>query len=243
MYLDNIKNENSSKAILLIHAYTGTPNDVISVGRGLAREGYTVYLPTLDGHDLDDPAELLNYGIEDWKKNGREAYQTLVDDGFEDISVFGLSLGGLVATDVMLNNDVNRYGVFSSPVMPREESNIPKNFWAWYKFKKSKLGMSNDELLAQKEDVLNKLDKVLEDINKHVKDMATQYAQVEIPTFVAQGGQDDMIDAEIAYDFIDALENADVQFHWYEEAPHVITTGRVGKQTQQDLLAFLEKHA
>lgn len=243
MYLDNIKNENNSKAILIFHAYTGTPNDVISVGRGLAREGYTVYLPTLDGHGAEDPDELLNFGINDWIINAQEAYQTLVDDGFEDISVFGLSLGGIVATDVMLNNPVKTYGVFSSPVVPRKESNIPANFWVWYKFKKKKLGMSAEELNARKDDVLEKLAKVLDGINAHVVEMVAQYPKVTIPVFVAQGGDDEMIDANIAYDFIEKLPNAKVDFNWYAEAPHVITTGRAGKQTLNDLLSFFEQNA
>ena len=83
--------QNGPKAIILIHAFTGTPTDVSSVGRALERENYTVIMPTLDGHGHDDPDEILKYGIKDWVKNGQEAYQTLVNDGYTDISVFVFS--------------------------------------------------------------------------------------------------------------------------------------------------------
>lgn len=231
------------KAVILFHAYTGTPNDVGSVSRALQRENYTVLTPTLDGHDLEDPNELLKYGINDWIKNGEEAYQTLVDDGFTDISVFGLSLGGIVATHLMLNKKVKTYGVFSSPVLSSTDSNVPENFWMWYKFKMKKMGYDQNEINAKEAEVMNQLRKILTGINDYTDTLSEKYESVNLPVFIGQGGADEMIQAEQAYEFRDALKNAQVDFHWYEDAPHVITVGRIGKELQKDLLAFLEKNA
>lgn len=231
------------KAVILFHAYTGTPNDVGSVSRALQRENYTVLTPTLDGHGLEDPNELLKYGINDWIKNGEEAYQTLVDDGFTDISVFGLSLGGIVATHLMLNKKVKTYGVFSSPVLSSTDSNVPENFWMWYKFKMKKMGHDQNEINAKEAEVMNQLRKILTGINAYTDTLSEKYESVNLPVFIGQGGADEMIKAEQAYEFRDALKNAQVDFHWYEDAPHVITVGRIGKELQKDILAFLEKNA
>ncbi len=235
--------QNGPKAIILIHAFTGTPTDVLSVGRALERENYTVLMPTLDGHGHDDPDEIFKYGINDWVKNGQEAYQQLVNDGYTDISVFGLSLGGIIATDIMLNNIVRSYGTFSSPVIARYESNVPENFWMWYKFKKKKLGESEESVESRKEEVLEKLDNILTGINEHLLTLEPEYPAIDLPVFIGQGGRDEMIDPEIATEFKGLLTNAEVDFHWYDEAPHVITTGRAGKETQNDLIAFVNKHA
>lgn len=231
------------KAVILFHAYTGTPNDVGSVSRALQRENYTVLTPTLDGHGLEDPNELLKYGINDWIKNGEEAYQTLVDDGFTDISVFGLSLGGIVATHLMLNKKVKTYGVFSSPVLSSTDSNVPENFWMWYKFKMKKMGHDQNEINTKEAEVMNQLRKILTGINDYTDTLSEKYESVNLPVFIGQGGADEMIKAEQAYEFRDALKNAQIDFHWYEDAPHVITVGRIGKELQKDLLAFLEKNA
>lgn len=231
------------KAVILFHAYTGTPNDVNSVARALERNNYTVLTPTLDGHDLDDPNGLLKYGIDDWIKNGEEAYQTLKQDGYTDISVFGLSLGGVIATDIMLKHDVKSYGVFSSPVLSTLETNVPKMFWKWYTFKMEKLGYDETEINTKKDEVMNRVKEVLIGINEHTEKLSKAYDSVELPVFIAQGGKDEMISAQQAYDFKNALPKADVDFHWYEEAPHVITVGRIGKELQKDLLEFLEKYA
>lgn len=235
--------QNGPKAIILIHAFTGTPTDVLSVGRALERENYTVLMPTLDGHGHDDPDEIFKYGINDWVKNGQEAYQQLVNDGYTDISVFGLSLGGIIATDIMLNNIVRSYGTFSSPVIARYESNVPENFWMWYKFKKKKLGESEEAVESRKDEVLKKLDNILTGINEHLLTLEPEYPAIDLPVFIGQGGRDEMIDPEIATEFKGLLTNAEVDFHWYDEAPHVITTGRAGKETQNDLIAFVNKHA
>ncbi|HLR92573.1 MAG TPA: alpha/beta hydrolase [Atopostipes sp.] len=232
-----------SKAVILFHAYTGTPNDVNSVGRALERENYTVMMPTFDGHGLEDPNELLKYGIKDWIKNGEEAYQTLKDDGFTDISVFGLSLGGVVATHLMLNEEVKSYGVFSSPVLSLEESTVPENFWVWYRFKMKKLGHDEAEIDAKKDQVMSELEEVLAEINQYTKELSDRYPNVKLPVFIGQGGKDQMIPPKQAEMFKEALVNAKVNYHWYEEAPHVITTGRAGKELQKDLIAFLEDYA
>jgi len=240
---DDTYQEAGSKAIILFHAYTSTSNDVVSLARALERENYTVMTPTFSGHGAEDPNIILDYGIDDWLKDGENAIQTLRDDGYTDISVFGLSLGGIIATHLMLKEDVNSYGIFSSPVITNEDSNVPENFWSWYQFKMKKLGASPKEITEKKPVIMEKLNKRLKEINDYVETMIPKYSEVTLPVFIGQGGQDDMINPEHTKIFRDKLEKATVDFHWYDEAPHVITIGRVGKQLQKDLLAFLEKNA
>ena len=240
---DGIYEQNGEKAVILFHAFTSTAKDHLSLARALGREGYTVLAPTFDGHGLEDPDDLLEYGIDDWIKNGEEAYQLLKEDGYTDISVFGLSLGGLVATDLALSHDVNSYGIFSSPVITNSDSNVPENFWVWYEFQKKKLGMAEEAIEESKPRVMEKLTFRLKEMNEHVETMMPKYPEIDLPVFIGQGGQDNMINPDHAYTFRDELEQAEVDFNWYEEAPHVITTGRAGKETQKDLLEFLEKYA
>lgn len=234
--------QNGPKAIILFHAYTSSPLDVVSLGRALSREGYTVYTPTLSGHGLEDPAELLNYGVEDWKKDGEAAYQKLVDDGYENISVFGLSLGGAVATHIMLNKEVQSYGAFSSPLLPDQKTNIRRHFWKWYRIKKKKLGMTDEEVEKDYSYVMEKLDEIMKGLNDYVKEMAPHYSEVKLPVFLGQGRLDEMIESTETRKLVKEFTQADVDFHCYKKAPHVITTGRAGQALKKDLLAFLEEN-
>lgn len=230
------------KAVILFHAYTSTPLDVLSLGRALARKNYTVYMPTLDGHGLDDPGEILDYGIEDWIKNGEDAYEKLVNDGYENISVFGLSLGGVVATHLMLNKDLTSYGAFSSPLVPDQKTNIAKYFWKWYKAKKKKLGMTEEEIKRNYPLVMEKLDQILFDLNEYIKEMAKHYGEVNLPIFLGQGRLDGMIESTEVRKLVKEFTQVEVDFHCYKKAPHVITTGRAGQALRKDLLAFLDEN-
>lgn len=230
------------KAIILFHAYTSSPVDVLSIGRALAREDYTVYMPTFDGHGVNDPNKILDYGIEDWLQNGEDAYQKLVQDGYENISVFGLSLGGIVATDLMLRHDVTSYGAFSSPLMPNQKNNIARYFWKWYQARMSTLGASETEIQAQKSRVAAKMEHMLNDLNEHVTEMAKHYAEVTVPVFLGQGNLDGMIESSEVRKLKKEFKKAPVDFHCYEKAAHVITTGRAGVDLRKDLLVFLEKN-
>lgn len=231
-----------SKAIILFHAYTSSALDVVSLGRALARKDYTVYMPNLSGHNLEDPADLLDYGIDDWKKDGEVAYQKLVDDGYENISVFGLSLGGVVATHLMLNKEVTSYGAFSSPLLADQNTNIRRHFWKWYTMKKKKMGMAEAEIKANYPSVMEKLDGILTDLNEYVKEMAQHYSEVDLPIFLGQGRLDGMIESSDTRKLAKKFTQADVDFHCYKKAPHVITTGRAGQALRKDLLNFLEKN-
>lgn len=230
------------KAIILFHAYTSTPMDVLSLGRALARENYTVYMPTFAGHGLDNPDDILSYGIDDWIKNGEDAYQKLVNDGYENISVFGLSLGGIIATDLMLKHDVTAYGAFSSPLMPNQGTNIPSYFWQWYQAKKRKMGATEADITSQKDRVLERVNEILKGINDHVISMSKEYGNVNLPIFLGQGKLDGMIESTEVRKLVKEFSQVEVDFHCYQKAPHVITTGRAGTDLRKDLLAFLEKN-
>lgn len=227
------------RAVLLFHAFTSTPNDMRSLARALERADYTVYAPTLSGHGTGDPDDIFDYGIDDWKKDGEKAFQFLKGKGYDEIAVFGLSLGGIVATHLMLTQDVKAAGVFASPVINNERNNVPENFMPWYESMKRNLGKTKEEIAELKTAAEPKLERILRELNDFVKSMVPDYSEITLPVFIAQGGADEMIDPHLAGEYRDALKNAEVDFHWYEDAPHVITTGQVGKDLQVDLLSFL----
>lgn len=235
----NLFYENGKRAVLLFHAFTSTSKDMLSLGRALERADYTVYAPVFSGHGTKNPDDLFDYTIEDWIKDGQDALRFLKDKGYEEVAVFGLSLGGIVATHLLLNEDVIGGGTFSSPVISTYRTNVPENFMVWYTDMKEKAGYSREEIAGLKTTAEAKLKATLDGVNSHVAEMEKDYSTLEKKLFVAQGGQDTMIEAHSAAEFRDALTEADVDFKWYEEGPHVITTGKTGKELQVDVLTYL----
>ena len=86
--------------MLLLHGFTGNSADVRQLGRYL-QKGYTQY----EGHAAP-PEEILKSSPFVWFKDVLDGYDYLVDQGYEEIAVAGLSLGGAFALKLSLNRDV-----------------------------------------------------------------------------------------------------------------------------------------
>ena len=47
--------EGTDTGVVLLHAYTGSPNDMNFMARALQRAGYGVYVPLFSGHGTVEP--------------------------------------------------------------------------------------------------------------------------------------------------------------------------------------------
>jgi carboxylesterase len=82
-------------AVLLIHGLTGTPTELRRVAQGLAKRGYTVYVPTLAGH-CGDNADLQATGWKDWYESARKAFVG-IRQRHAQVFVGGLSMGAVMS--------------------------------------------------------------------------------------------------------------------------------------------------
>ncbi|OJF92178.1 carboxylesterase [Alkalibacterium sp. 20] len=232
--------ESGKRAVILFHAFTSTPKDVLGLGRALERADYTVYAPVFSGHGTGDLDDLLDYKIDDWMKDGEEAVTFLKSKGYEEIAVFGLSLGGVVATHLLLSEEsIIGGGTFSAPVVTKYDTNVPDSFLPWYKNVKREEGYGPEELAGLMTKAEVQLKEMFADLTEHVAAMETEYASLSKKIFIAQGGKDELIKPDTARLFREALSQAEVSTQLYEEGQHVITTGSVGKELQTHVLTFL----
>ena len=81
--------------VLMIHGLTGTPTEMRMVGKGLNREGFTVYGMQLAGH-CGDEADLLATDRNDWYRSVCAAADKLRGE-VDRMFVVGLSMGSLLA--------------------------------------------------------------------------------------------------------------------------------------------------
>lgn len=221
-------------ALLFLHSFTSTPVDFKALSQFFSRHGYTVYAPTLKGHGESTILITLESSINDWAEQALEAFDLLKEKGYQKISVFGLSLGGILATYTALERDVESLGTFSAPLIPDFENHVPYHFDQFVQFEASKRQLSHQP------DYQDALEKVLREIDNFIREMSDRYSEISVPVFIGQGTDDEMIDPDIAKEFNERLNHTNVDFHLYPDAPHVITTGRVGHKLRQDVLKFLE---
>jgi carboxylesterase len=87
--------EGGRDGVLLLHGLTGTPAEMKSVGKGLARDGFTVYGMQLAGH-CGTKENLLATGWREWYSSALEGLDFLAGR-CERVFVAGLSMGALLA--------------------------------------------------------------------------------------------------------------------------------------------------
>ncbi len=86
---------NGPVAVLLIHGLTGTPTELRKVAQGLAKSGYTVYVPTLAGH-CGDNADLQATTWRDWYASALKTFEG-IRQVHQQVFVGGLSMGAVLS--------------------------------------------------------------------------------------------------------------------------------------------------
>ncbi|MDQ6796953.1 MAG: Asp-tRNA(Asn)/Glu-tRNA(Gln) amidotransferase subunit GatC [Actinomycetota bacterium] len=81
---------------LVLHGFTGSPHSVRGVGRALGEAGLAVHAPLLPGHGTS-PDDIQATAWEDWRAAAEVAWVDLTAR-CEQVVVFGLSMGGTLAT-------------------------------------------------------------------------------------------------------------------------------------------------
>lgn len=81
--------------VLLIHGLCGSPTEMRFIANGLARAGYTVYVPLLAGHG-GSAEDLARSTWQDWVASAEAALEELAKD-CDQVMVGGLSTGAIIA--------------------------------------------------------------------------------------------------------------------------------------------------
>ena len=234
--------EAGPRAVLLLHAYTGSANDVRLLGRFLERNGYTVYAPNFTGHATDRFEDILDLGGPDiWFADAMRAKAELMEKGYDQLAVFGLSMGGIMATRAIETGGFIGGGSFNSPIISFEDSRVPISFMHFAKLSKKKLGMANLEIEHELALMKPKLNAQLAQLDEFTELIKANLADITVPYYIAQSGKDEMISADCGKLLADRLVNAEGDYHFFSEATHVITVGKDRNVFEETVLAFLNR--
>ncbi|MEA0972416.1 alpha/beta hydrolase [Lacticaseibacillus paracasei] len=229
--------EGTDTGVVLLHAYTGSPNDMNFMGRALQRAGYGVYAPLFTGHGTIEPMDILTKGNPDiWWAEASAAVSHMTAK-YDRVFVFGLSLGGIFAMKALeILPGVTAGGVFSSPILPGKHLLVP-GFLKYAQYMNRLAGVPDEST-----QILAYLPGQLAAIDNFATGVAADLYLVNKPIFIGQAGADELVDGQLAYQLRDALINApQVDFHWYDNAKHVITVNSAHHALQQDVIAFMQQ--
>lgn len=227
------------RAVLLLHGFTGSSADVHILGRFLEKQGYTVKAPHYKGHAVS-PKELIETGPEDWWQDVEKAYDELVETGYNEIAVIGLSLGGVFSLRLGYTKPLKGIVTMCAPMTMRTTDTMFSGILKYANDFSRAFGYTEEQRVALQQEIkrtgmpsLPKLPELIQDVRSHVD-------EVYAPIFVVQGRLDDVINPQSAHIIYDTVESIDKHIKWYEESGHVITLDKEKKQLNEDILAFLK---
>lgn len=232
----------NGRAVILFHSFSSKSIDVRTLGRAINKAGYTVFGPTFTGHGTGDYLEPLRVEPKSWFDDGERAVERLLSENYSEIVCMGVSLGGIVSVQTMINNPkVIAAGTMCSPMMVGYDTNTPDQFWETYKDLERDSDVPEEEIEKQRDWIYENVGIVMDYLDQRKTRMQPDYGEIVRPIFIAQGGEDETIDPEQAKAFRDALTQATVDFHWYPEGKHVITLGEYRKPLMEDVIHYLDE--
>ncbi|WP_170008148.1 alpha/beta hydrolase [Bacillus fonticola] len=229
--------EAGPRAVLLLHGFTGNSSDVRMLGRYLQKNGYTSHAPHYKGHGVP-PEELVKTGPTDWWQDVLDGYEHLRSLGYEEISVGGLSLGGVFSLKLSLEKPVKGVFPMCAPMYIKSEDVMYQGVLDYAREFKKYEGKSEEVIEQEMEDF--KPMSTFKELQNLIKSVREQVDLVYAPLFVVQGRKDHMINTNSANIIYDEAESPIKDLKWYEDSGHVITLGQEKEQLHKDVYAFLE---
>ncbi|QTU83464.1 alpha/beta fold hydrolase [Carnobacteriaceae bacterium zg-C25] len=229
----------NGRALILLHAYTSFYVDVQLIGIELNKLGYTVCMPTLPGHGTRDMQNILKYNMFDYRDAIKDEIHQLNDKGYDEIAIFGLSLGGVLALDILTQKipGIVGGGSFNSPI-PLSDSQPIVNQFVTY------ANSMYQQVFGEKQVYLERM---RQGATHHLEAMATlsydvhgNLNNIDVPVFIAQSLKDELIPIDTGERLAKSIHFTSVELHTFENGKHAITVGPYRKELLQKLTAFIE---
>lgn len=227
------------RAVLLLHGFTGHTADVRMLGRYLEKKGYSSHAPILSGHGLP-PEELMKYSPEKWWQDVLQAYNHLVDLGYEEIAVAGLSLGGALSIKLASCEKVKAVIPMCAPMYADNESQLTGAFKHFAKQFKQFEQKDAAEIEAELEVLMKDFAGLFQEVAGLINEVKEHVEMIYSPTLVVQARHDQIINPESATYIYENVESDIKDLKWYEDSSHVITLSNEKEILHEDIYMFLE---
>lgn len=229
-----------NRAVLLLHGFTGSTKDVKRLGEYLQKRGFTCHAPMYRGHG-GSPEALLQTTTADWWKDVVEGYNYLKNEGYREIAVAGISLGGIFSLKVAEEFPVKGVVSMCAPIKRSSTNGLFERLYNYAKVYKSFEGKQREAIIEELEELKNSPLDSLSGVQTLAETACKELHTITSPTLVLQGALDDIIYKESASFILEHVEADEKEIIWYEESGHIITLGKEKDKVCEDVYTFLNQ--
>jgi carboxylesterase len=219
-------------AVLALHGFAGTPNELRPVTDLAVRRHLFVRAPRLAGHG-PNARELMNVGWTDWVKTATDALLDLHARAATKVVVCGLSLGSLLATHLAATYPDRVAGLivmsnptwlrFPSPGLMLELCDLVKPFDNNFFIPKAGADIREPEARRMHMTYDVNPGKSAVEVLRAGRLVRTELSAVKCPTLVVHGRYDQVCAVTNAERFARALGTTDVEVAIMPNSGHIVT--------------------
>jgi carboxylesterase len=225
------------RGVLVIHGFTGSPSEMRLLGEHLNIMGYTVLGPRLAGHGTT-PADMARTAWHHWYAGVEDGYH-LLRGLCGEVSVAGLSMGGLLAFKLAAEYPVAKVAAVNAPIFlnDRRLPLLPlyRLFRSFQRQEKRRLAINERYNVAYDSIPLSCLVSLLSFI-RHVDRLLPL---VDRPVLLQQSRHDHTVRPDSAPYIYRRLGSRDKKLLWLERSGHVATVDVEHEQVFRNIGAFL----
>jgi carboxylesterase len=211
----------SERGVLLVHGFTGSPSEMRLLGEFLRQQGYTVYGPRLPGHGTH-PLDMEQTNWRQWYGAVEDGFH-LLSTACQEVSVVGLSMGGILSLLLASEYPVKRVVSLSAPIYIADDRlkwlNVYRMFRRFAPKRRRKLAVAPEFSVGYDQTPLRSLASLLELIS-HVK---RRLSSVKVPLLVIQSKAEHTVRPESAEYIYGQAGSAEKELVWLEKSGHIIT--------------------
>ena len=231
--------ESGKRAVLLLHGFTGNPNDVKRLGRYLAERNYTVHAPLYKGHGLD-PLTLVQSNPQDWWDSVVEGYDILREKGYEEIAVAGVSLGGVFSLKLGVERPMKAIVTMSAPAIAKSPDSLQSRI-VDYAINYKKLSGTYDASKDTREAVSELVQMPsLTTLQTMINETSSKLNTVNTPVHVLRGLEDDQYYCESADLIYSSVKSRIKSVKTFINSGHILTLGKEKELVYEEVFRFLD---
>lgn len=228
-------------AVLLLHSFTGSANEMRGLARFLHTAGYTCYAPNYAGHG-ESPEHLFASTIDEIWDSVEEAVSFLRQEGHDSIYVIGQSLGGVMALRLSNNPICHGLILLSTPVLERTieglEHRLLRYTERYFQFENRTKKWITDFIAVH----FPRPEKNLIALQQFILQTQMYLPDVTQPVALFKGAMDDAV-YHASIDLIEArIASRDQKKVLLSNSRHLLTLDRDKNRLFEEILVFLNTH-
>ncbi len=203
-----------SKACVLIHGFTGSPKEIEIIANHLEEKGIDVVTPTLPGHgEYINRREMRRFTRRDWLESAEKVIKETTES-YDEVYLIGFSMGGLISAFLATKYPIKKLVLLSTSVFYLNVHRFVDNM-------KQKM-RSKSQLQRYIYKIKNTPIRTTLQFRTLVKELTPYIEQIDVPTLIIQGEQDDLVDPRSAQYIYEHIQSKEKELHFLPNSKHII---------------------